>query len=185
MKKDILLIGFIVLIVALLVSGTKIQSVEEYYLTHIDDVTPDSETVSLSIFCGSVFKNWDRLDPALKNGDYIPSDGNVLEKTEYVLRPGDTAFDLLDRAVRHHKIQMEYQGLDANIYKAVYIKGIHYLYEFSCGPHSGWMFMVNGEYPLYGCDQYLLKDGDYVEWIYTCDLGNDIGPKPWAESGGM
>ena len=102
------------MLVALVIKGTNIQSVDEYYLTHIDDIRPDSETVTISIRCDTVLSNLDDLDPALKQGDYIPSDGVILPPTEYVLRSGDTVFDILDRAVRYNKIQMEYQGSDEN-----------------------------------------------------------------------
>lgn len=177
MKKDILLGAVIVLLLVLLFSGTEIQSVDEYYMTHADDITEDSETVTLSIECSSVLDHWEELDEGLKAGDYIPEDGIILPAAEYVLRPGDTVFDLLDRAVRKNKIQMEYQGVDMNIYNAVYVTGINYLYEFSCGPHSGWIFTVNGEVPPYGCDSYELEDGDTVEWSYTCALGEDVGAR--------
>ena len=43
------------------------------------------------------------------------------------------------------------------------------------GPLSGWMYRVNGEFPNKGCSDYELKDGDVIEWVYTCDLGQDIG----------
>ena len=59
MKKDIIAIFVIVLLVALVISGTNIQSVDEYYLTHIDDITPESETVTLSIRCDTVLSNYD------------------------------------------------------------------------------------------------------------------------------
>ena len=36
MKKDILALFVIVLLVAVVINGTNIQSVDEYYLTHID-----------------------------------------------------------------------------------------------------------------------------------------------------
>ena len=47
--------------------------------------------------------------------------------------------------------------------------------EFDCGALSGWMYKVNGWYPNYGSSRYQLKDGDVVEWRFTCDLGNDVG----------
>lgn len=175
MKKDIPAIFAIVLIIALLISGTNIQSVDEYYLTHIDDITPQSETVKISIVCTTVFDNIDMLDIALKDGDYFPEDGIILPETEYVLREGDTVFDILDRAVRYNKIQMEYHGAEHNSYKSAYIRGISYLYEFSCGPLSGWMYKVDGEHPSYGCSKYILHDGQVIEWVYTCNLGKDIG----------
>lgn len=175
MKKDLLALFGIILIIAVVINGTNIQSVDEYYLTHIDDITPESETVTIGIRCDTVLDNWDDLDPALKSDEFVPPDGVILAPTKYVLRPGDTVFDILDRAVRYNKIQMEYQGADENSYGSVYIRGIHYLYEFSCGSLSGWMYRVDGEFPNYGCSKYELKDGQTIEWIYTCDLGNDVG----------
>ena len=175
MKKDLLAICIVILLLVFVCTGTKIQSVDDYYLTHIDDITEDSETVFLSIECGTILDNWDDLDPALRYEKYVPSDGIILERTEYVLRPKDTVYDILDRAVRYNKIQMEYQGANENSFGSVYIQGINYLYEFSCGPLSGWMYRVNGEFPNYGCSKYELKDGDVIEWVYTCDLGRDVG----------
>lgn len=180
MKKNILLIFAVILFGTVLLQGVDIQSVDEYYLEHIEDITQESETVTMSIRCDSVLYNYDNLDDKLKSDEYIPTDGVILESTEYVLREGDTVFDILDRAIRHNKIQMEYQGADQNIYGSVYIQGIHYLYEFSCGPLSGWMYRVNGEFPNYGCSNYELQDGDVIEWVYTCDLGKDVGCI-WAE----
>lgn len=175
MKKNLLALAIVALLVALLASGTKIQSVDEYYLTHIDDITAESETVTLTIRCDTVLDHLDSLDTALKSGDYLPKDGIILKKTRYVLREGDTVFDILDRAVRSNRIQMEYQGADETAYNTVYIQGINYLYEYSCGPLSSWMYAVNGEFPSYGCSAYELSDQDDILWVYTCDLGRDVG----------
>ena len=84
-------------------------------------------------------------------------------------------WDVLQRATREHKIQLEYQGANENLYNSVYIEGINHLYEFSAGPLSGWMYAVNGVYPNYGCSQYVLQDGDTIVWNYTVDLGRDLG----------
>src|SRR5699024_1855540 len=101
-------------------------------------------------------------------------DGVILEETEYVLRPGDTVFDILLRTTRHNRIHMEYQGADKNAFNSVYIQGINHLYEFSCGPLSGWMYEVNGVYPDYGVSRYVLEDKDTITFNYTCDLGRDL-----------
>lgn len=175
MKKDIIIIFTAILLVAVLIMGTDFQTVDEYYLTHIDDITPDSKTVTISIMCDSVFENYDKLSPPLKDSSYIPKDGVILKKTEYVLREGDTVYDILSRAVRYNKIQFEYQGAEKNPFGSVYVQGISYLYEFSCGSNSGWVYRVNGEFPNCGCSKYVLKDGDSIEWIYTCTLGFDEG----------
>lgn len=175
MKKDILILFAIVLALVLVVQGIHIQSVDEYYLTHLDDIGPDSETVTLSIRCDTVLKNYDKLNKSLRSEKYVPPDGVILAPTAYVLRPGDTVFDVLYRAVRANRIQFEYQGADQNSVGGVYVKGIHYLYEFSCGSTSGWVYTVNGEFPNYSCSDYVLKDGDVIQWSYTCDLGQDVG----------
>lgn len=167
MKKDILIVFAVILALAVLIGGSDFQSVEEYYLVHIDDITPESETVFISIDCTDVLRHKDKLDKALN--DEIPADGMILQRTEYVLRPGDTAFDLLKRTVRHNAIQMEYQGADRNAFGTVYVQGIGYLYEFSCGAESGWVYLVNGEFPDKGCSDYELKDGDEVLWYYSCE----------------
>lgn len=173
-RKDILTIAFIMLLLAVLINGTKIQSVEEYHLIHIDDITEDSETVFISIESSTILDHWDQLDPALQSEKYVPKDGVILDRTEYVLRPNDTVFDILLRTIRHNQIHMEFQGATENVFNSVYIQGINHLYEFSCGPLSGWMYAVNGEFPDYGVSKYELADGDEVEFKYTCDLGRDL-----------
>jgi len=179
MRKDLLIMATIICVVILLFSGTKIQSVEEYYLTNLDQITEESEVVSLEIRADTALVNLHKIKPHLHS--YIPKDGVILPVQNYVLRPKDTVFSIVNRAVRHHRIQMEYQGADANAYKSVYIQGINYLYEFSCGPLSGWMYEVNGEYPSVGVSQYTLKDRDKIVLRYTCDLGRDLGHE-WEES---
>jgi hypothetical protein len=173
MKKDLLIIGFLVVILSIVFSGTKIQSVDEYYFTHADDIQKDSEVVTLSIQATTLIGHEDTLKSEIRR--YMPKDGIILKPTKYVLRKNDTAFDILQRATRQEKIQMEYQGADKNIYKSAYIQGINYLYEFSAGEGSGWMYRVNGKFPNVGVSRYRLKNGDKIDFQYTTDLGDDIG----------
>ena len=42
------------------------------------------------------------------------------------------------------------------------------------------MYRVDGEFPNYGCSKYELRDGQVIEWVYTCDLGHDVGCE-WIE----
>lgn len=132
--------------------------------------------VTIAIRVDSILKHWDLLDPALQSEKYVPKNGAVLKTTKYeLLSDKETVWDVLQRATKEHKIQMEYQGANENIYNSVYVEGINHLYEFSAGPLSGWMYKVNGVYPNYGCSQYKLADGDVIEWQYTVDLGRDLG----------
>ena len=55
------------------------------------------------------------------------------------------------------------------------------LFEFSAGSNSGWMYRVNGKFPNYGCSLYDVKSGDVIEWLYTCDLGHDIGGSNYSK----
>ena len=66
MKKDLIAAAIVIFLIIVIASGTKIQSVDDYYLTHIDDIREDSETVTISIRCDTVLDNWDKIDDGLK-----------------------------------------------------------------------------------------------------------------------
>lgn len=132
--------------------------------------------VTIGIYVKSLLNNMDLLHPSLRSDQYVPRNGIILGPTRYeLLSDNETVWDILVRATKEHNIQMEYQGADQNIYNSVYIEGINHLYEFSAGELSGWMYSVNGDFPNYGSSQYILKDGDVIEWHYTVDLGRDLG----------
>lgn len=137
---------------------------------------PKKRYVTIAIHTETLLDNWDKLDKSLQDEKYVPKDGVILSATKYeLLSDKETVWDVLLRATKEHKIQLEYQGASSNIYNSVYVEGINHLYEFSAGSLSGWMYQVNGVYPNYGCDQYKLEDGDVIEWHYTVDLGRDLG----------
>ena len=94
MKKNIVMIGIMLVLALVLIRGTKIQSVDEYYLTHMEDIQEDSETVTISIKCDTLRQpeNWEKLNKQLKDEKYVPNDGVILPETTYVLRKGDTEF---------------------------------------------------------------------------------------------
>lgn len=175
MKRNIIALVLIIIAIIVAYNGIDFQSVDEYYLTHLDDIKPDSKTVFLSIRCDTVLNNYNLLDESLRSEEFVPKDGVILPRTRYVLRDGDSVFDILQRSLSFNKIQMEYQGNPLQGQSGVYIKGIHFLYEFSCGPLSGWLFKVNGVFSSGNCSDYVLKDTDEIEWVYSCDLGRDVG----------
>ena len=105
--------------------------------------------------------------------ELIPADGWILQPTTVTFYAGESVFDVLLRLCREQKIHMEY--MDTPMYNSAYIEGIANLYEFDVGALSGWMYSVNDWYPNYGCSRYALQDGDTVCWVYTCDLGADVG----------
>lgn len=103
----------------------------------------------------------------------LPADGTVLYEKEIVFNENDTAFDVLLRELRERKIHMEFNRTPGT--KSVYIEGIANLYEFDCGELSGWMFKHNNTFPSVSCSEITVSDGDTLEWLYTCDMGRDIG----------
>ena len=133
--------------------------------------TSVKKTCKLSISCSTILDNMDKADEYIK--DIIPSDGWILKPVTVTLRSGESVFDVLKRICKDKKIHMEFTETTA--YNSAYIEGIGNIYEFDCGSNSGWMYCVNGIFPSYGCSQYEVKDGDTIEWKYTCNLGYDVG----------
>ncbi len=131
-------------------------------------------TVSIEIRCDTLAQDLSKLEnPALEA--YVPSDGTILPTTSVTVKEGSTVFDVLNKVCRDKKIHVESSYTPA--YGSYYVEGINYLYEFDGGSLSGWMYKVNGWFPNYGCSAYTLKDGDSIVWVYTCDLGEDVGGK--------
>ncbi len=129
----------------------------------------------ISIRCDTILNNLDDLDPA--KAPYVPSNGWILGKKKVEFEEGETVCDVLKRVCSNYGIQLEYSWTPA--YNSYYIEGIHHLYEFDCGPESGWMYKVNGWFPNYGCSSYYLKKDDNIVWCYTCKgLGADVGAPP-------
>ena len=133
---------------------------------------PKPVTVTLEIRCDTLSSDMSKLEnPAIE--DYIPADGTILERSTYKGTTDNTVFDALNTLCRNNDIQLEFSYTP--IYESYYIEGINYLYEVDGGNLSGWMYKVNGWFPNYGCSSYYLSDGDVIEWVYTCDLGKDVG----------
>ena len=101
----------------------------------------------------------------------LPENGIILDKYEIEYEDGATVFEVFADVVKENKIHMEHTGTA----KVPYIEGVANLYEFDCGPLSGWMYQVNGWFPSFSMGQYAVERGDSIEIIYTCDLGEDVG----------
>lgn len=172
MKKRLTAL-FLSLALILCFASCSIQSVDEYYSS--SEESTSGSYAAISIDCKTILDNYDDLDDNLKDEKYVPKDGIILEKTEYPIDEDDTAFSILQKATKDKHIQMEFQGADQNSLGSVYVQGINYLYEFSCGELSGWFYSVNGDFGNVSAADYKIKDGDYVKWQYTCELGIDLG----------
>ncbi|RKP58085.1 DUF4430 domain-containing protein [Cohnella endophytica] len=146
------------------------------------DVTVDKKKplkATLSVTCKTILDNLDQFNK--DKLEVLPKDGVIFESQSVTFYEGESVFDVLLREMRGHKIHMEFEMTP--IYNSNYIEGINNIYEFDCGELSGWMYKVNGWFPNYGASRYKLKDGDVVDWVYTCDLGRDIGGDQAASGG--
>ena len=128
-------------------------------------------TCTLEIRCDTLLTQLDKV-PAEKV-TLVPEDGIILAASEVEFIGGESVFDVFRKVLREEKLHFEY--VDASAYDSVYIEGIGNIYEFDCGPQSGWMFSVNDVYPGLGCSAYTLADGDVIVFSYTCNLGADLG----------
>lgn len=154
----------------------KPATTEEPETTEQKPTEEQTYTCTISINCDNILKNWNMLDRSKQS--CVPADGWILKEVEVEFKKGQTVFDVLKDITKKKSIQLEYSF--TALYGSYYIEGIHNLYEFDCGELSGWEYCVNGKFPAFGCSKYVLKDGDKIEWKYTCDLGADVG-NPYFE----
>ena len=132
---------------------------------------PANPSCTIQIRCDTILNNWDELNP--DKAPFVPGDGMILYSTTVEFESGQTVFDVLCYVCDTYGIQLEYSWTP--IYGSYYIEGIGYLYEKDCGEDSGWVYLVNGWTPNYGCSSYVVSDGDVIVWAYTCHgYGDDV-----------
>lgn len=123
-------------------------------------------------------KEQGRVAEAEADSDFVtltivgaPDIGTIMETTKVDIGDSKTVLDVLKKAARSQKMQMEYTGTGAT----AYVQGIDNLYEFDKGSGSGWMYSVNGKFPNRSAGIWPLSPGDDIRWLYTEDLGKDLG----------
>ena len=130
----------------------------------------ENSSCIISIDCSTALKN-DRLNSKVRS--ILPPDGIILAETEVSFEDGASAFEILRKICREKGIHMEFSTIPLT--GGAYIEGIANLYEFDCGNLSGWMFSINGEFPSVGCSDVNVSSGDKLAFLYTCNMGDDIG----------
>ena len=87
------------------------------------------------------------------------------------IRPGtSTAYSVL-----RYNTGLNVRSSGSAQWAGMYVQAINDWGEFDGGALSGWMYRVNNRFPMFSSSFRLLRDGDTVEWLYTYDLGLDIG----------
>jgi len=136
------------------------------------DVNKDVQyTATLLISMQTLVNNMDMLSSPLR--PLVPANGFLMARRTVTFLQGESVFDVLNREVRASNIHMVVRNVPA--FNSVYIESIGNIGEFDAGPLSGWVYKVNGWGPNFGASQFILEDGDVIEWHYTLDLGRDVG----------
>lgn len=122
---------------------------------------------TIEIRCDNATARKDSIaNPGIR--DAIPDDGTILEVTTYTAAEGFTVYDVLAAVTAMHNPVIP---IVANSDKS-YVSSINNLSEKNVGPQSGWTYRVNGVLPMMAANQYTVKDGDVIKWIYVCQLGD-------------
>ena len=136
----------------------------------VTDTSESQHYCTLVINCSNAL-NYNKLDEDIRT--LLPENGEILNEIDAPFLEGDTPFTLLQKICREKEIPLEYSLVPMS--GGAYIEGIDNLYELDCGNLSGWMFSINGEFPSVSCSEITLCEGDIVAFLYTCDLGEDVG----------
>lgn len=187
MKKKTANLIMVLIIAAIVIAGVAVAFTlkedtsdglgSQYKIQKIQDnalIEPGQEDniCTITIVCDTILDNTKNLNE--EKAPFVPKDGTILPKTQVSFSEGDTVFEVLNKVCEAAGIQIEYSYTP--MYESYYIEGINHLYEFDCGPDSGWMYKVDEWFPNYGCSSYTLQNGQDIVWCYTCNgLGADVG----------
>ncbi len=182
MKKRILSL-FLAVLMVLGMAPPPAQTVEGAERTGIDtdgltfDVAKPAGYVTISFEDYGVRPEDDYIEELYQNplGEIIPA-------TQVPFEEGENMAEVTVRLLNALNIGCDYTGtIEDGFYLAgledFELNGTHYEYfgEFDAGPQSGWMVRLNDWYMNQGCSAFQVEDGDTIRWVYTCQLGADIG----------
>lgn len=127
--------------------------------------------VYLSIDVKTILDHMEDLKPGLQK--YVPEDGWILPKTQVLCYEGETAWDVMSRECKARGINV--QSSYTPLYNSVYMEGINHIGEFDCGATAGWVYEVDGWIPNYSSSRYVMVEGEYLRWRYSCTgFGSDL-----------
>ena len=116
-------------------------------------------TVTFSVDCRNAI-NYGILSQG-SFAQVLPADGIILSTSAITVKNGENVMSALKK-----------NRINFSISSSGYVRMIGGLSEFDCGAYSGWMYKVNGVLPSVSTKSYPLKDGDKVEFVYTCKMGD-------------
>ena len=158
----------VILAAALIIAATAFTDIRSPggYYSETDAAEKGFGTVRISIRCDVIVDSGD---------DIVPKDGVIIKDMAIDIHEGESVLDLLVEAAKRGKIQFDERN--------GYVLSIAFIRDHVYGDLSGWVYFVNGVMPSVGCDEFVLSDGDLVEWHYTLDFGRDVS-RVYADDGG-
>lgn len=136
--------------------------------THADKENLTIVECTISVSCGTILNNKDDLKE--NKTSFVPENGYILMPTSVSFENGETVLNVLKRVMRDEKIQLQ-----VNNSGSAFVESIGNIYNSDCGDMSGWLYSVNNEFPSESVSDYVLKNGDIVKFMFTCDGGADVG----------
>ena len=112
------------------------EKYEEYYLKYI--------TLRGSVIQVSVIIDYKNGTSTTDGEVYLFTDANVLDALRAVAKVNATYWEA---------------------FQSFMVDGVNDLFN-DFGQNRFWVFAVNGEHALVSADQYMLEDGDQIEWTY-------------------
>lgn len=158
----------VILAAALIIAATAFTDIRSPggYYSETNAAEKGFGTVRISIRCDVIADSGD---------DIVPKDGVIIKDMAIDIHEGESVLDLLVEAAKRGKIQFDERN--------GYVSSIAFIRDHVYGDLSGWVYFVNGVMPSVGCDEFVLSDGDLVEWHYTLDFGRDVS-RVYADDGG-
>ncbi len=174
-------------------TSNKLFAIDENGKVNRDEKEDVKVSLTAKIYLNGIQaeKNFEVVVKSMSGGSTTPTDkyayisvvgpvgtGKVFFRKQAIkIEPGETAFSLLEKT----GLSLD---VDMNTQYGVYVSGIEGLSETDEGPESGWLYRVNGVFPGHSAALERVYEGYYVEWLYTRDLGKDVGGyMPGIENG--
>lgn len=90
--------------------------------------------------------------------------GNIIMSDQLQVEKGATAYSVLKQTA--NKKGIEFEAVDRMFGKYVVNIGGLKAANYGGSANNGWIYKVNGISPTKTAANYVLKDNDYIEWVY-------------------
>lgn len=122
----------------------------------------------------NTYRNSDRQDSTTITILGPSGEDTLLAETPIQITPNESVFDASVKALKASNLPFKASGSGLT----GYMVSINNLSQRDKGPTSGWLYKVNDIFPSEGPGAYKLKKGDKITWVYTVNLGKDVGAPP-------